>query len=141
MFLLHIIQSFKFKYLIWFFFLKICAAQLSSSNTKAEIDLIYTNLRSPLCDLKIVFVTPEKIASSIDFEQILCKLYKNNKISRFASVNGDMTFVPITPNCKNWRRLRQCVMIYWYNRKLKCVENGLCAASIAQILDILLSQK
>lgn len=60
-----------------------------------EIDLMYTNLRSPICDLKIIFVTPEKIVSSIEFEEILLKLYKYNNINRFVIDEAHYPKVPI----------------------------------------------
>ncbi|XP_062561250.1 recQ-like DNA helicase Blm isoform X2 [Armigeres subalbatus] len=63
--------------------LGIPAAHLSGSVTGAEEQKIYNDLQSPSPELKLLYVTPEKISASARFQNALSGLSRMNKLAKF----------------------------------------------------------
>lgn len=63
--------------------LDIYAKSLSGSQTLQEVRAIYCDLKTSPPRIKILYVTPEKISSSPQFQDTLDDLYAKNYISRF----------------------------------------------------------
>lgn len=58
---------------------------LSGRRQKAEIERIYSDLKSNRPTIKLLYVTPEKLHKNHDLKDILESLYARNKISRWVS--------------------------------------------------------
>uniref|UniRef100_A0A0K8WKZ0 RecQ-like DNA helicase BLM n=3 Tax=Bactrocera latifrons TaxID=174628 RepID=A0A0K8WKZ0_BACLA len=63
--------------------LDIYAKNLSGTQTLQEVRAIYCDLKTSPPRIKILYVTPEKISSSPQFQDLLDDLYAKNYISRF----------------------------------------------------------
>lgn len=63
--------------------LDIYAKNLSGTQTLQEVRAIYCDLKTSPPRIKILYVTPEKISSSPQFQDMLDDLYEKNYISRF----------------------------------------------------------
>lgn len=63
--------------------LDIPAAHLSGELNNAEVQAVYQKLNRPEPDLKLLYVTPEKIGASASVRQILQGLYRRDKLARF----------------------------------------------------------
>lgn len=63
--------------------LGVCAAHLTGEATLTEADRVYANLHLATLRLKLLFVTPEKIAASDKLKNCLEQLYRRNMLQRF----------------------------------------------------------
>ncbi|XP_065214014.1 uncharacterized protein LOC135841119 isoform X2 [Planococcus citri] len=63
--------------------LDIAAAHLLGETTAAEANNIYMDLCRKEPNLKMLYVTPEKVASSVQLQNVFCNLYSRKLISRF----------------------------------------------------------
>ena len=60
----------------------LCAA-LTGDRTSGEVSSIYAQCYSPDCELKLIFITPEKIEQSDQLNKLFSYLYTNNRLARF----------------------------------------------------------
>lgn len=56
---------------------------MSGNTTLAQMDEIYLQLSYKEPNIKLLYVTPEKIAASQKFQSVLESLYKREKLARF----------------------------------------------------------
>uniref|UniRef100_A0A182JUP8 RecQ-like DNA helicase BLM n=1 Tax=Anopheles christyi TaxID=43041 RepID=A0A182JUP8_9DIPT len=62
--------------------LDIAAASLSGEANMADVQRIYDDLYSSCPELKLLYVTPEKISSSAKFQNLLTALYRRGQLGR-----------------------------------------------------------
>ena len=58
------------------------AAMLSAASTKTEVKDIQDSMTTPTSDLKLLYVTPEKLAKSKRFMNKLEKMYEMGRLAR-----------------------------------------------------------
>ncbi|ELT96261.1 hypothetical protein CAPTEDRAFT_131881 [Capitella teleta] len=64
--------------------LNISAAMLNASSTKEHVKFVHSEMTSTKSDLRLLYVTPEKLAKSKRFMSYLEKMYTQNRLARFA---------------------------------------------------------